>query len=79
VLLGLSARKVSLADPVGSPALRTDGHLSAVGAAQAGVAVIGAVVTRSFGWYWADAVAGTVLGCVAVAMAVATWTTARTI
>ncbi|HEV7535472.1 MAG TPA: cation transporter, partial [Acidimicrobiia bacterium] len=77
VLLALSARKLALAGPVGSPALRTDGHLSAVGAAQAGVTVVGAVVTRWFGWYWADAVAGTVLGCVAVTVAVATWAMER--
>ena len=55
-LLILSDRKRTLAARVDSPALRSDGHLSAVGAAQATVTLAG-TVTVAVGWRWADPVA----------------------
>ena len=75
VLLALSARKRSLATVVSSGALRSDGHLSAVGAAQAGVALVGTAAAAWFAWHWADAAAALVVGCVAVAVAGQTWRT----
>src|SRR5215831_21395352 len=49
VLTALSRRKLRLAELVSSPALRSDGQLSAVGATQAGIALAG-VVTTMIGW-----------------------------
>lgn len=69
----LSLRKRSIARLVSSNALRSDAHLSAVGATQAAVAVAGTGVARWLGWSWADAAATAVVGCVAVAVGVATW------
>jgi hypothetical protein len=63
VLMVLSFRKVRIAALVPSPALRSDGHLSAVGAAQAAVALAGIVFS-------ADAVAAAAVGCVAVVLGV---------
>ena len=71
-LTGLSARKRSLARRVSSNALRSDGHLSAIGAMQAAVTLVGTVATRWLAWHWADAAATTVVGCVAVTLAVVT-------
>ncbi|HEX4490733.1 MAG TPA: hypothetical protein VH914_05955 [Acidimicrobiia bacterium] len=73
----LSARKVQVARRVGSAALRSDGHLSGIGAMQAAVTLAGTVATRALGWTWADSVATTVIGCVAVALAIATWRVER--
>ena len=70
----LSTRKRSIALRVSSAALLSDAHLSAVGAAQASVALLGTALTRWFGWHWADALAMTVLGCIAVTLSVRTWT-----
>jgi hypothetical protein len=75
VLLALSARKRSLATVVSSGALRSDGHLSAVGAAQACVALVGTAAAAWFAWPWADAAAALVVGCVAAAVAGQTWRT----
>jgi hypothetical protein len=69
VLAVLSTRKRAIAKRVSSPALLSDAHLSAIGAAQAAVALIGTAATQALGWNWADAVATTVLGCVAVILA----------
>lgn len=76
-LIVLSARKQAIAGRVRSPALRSDGHLSAVGAAQAAVALAGTGVDRWLGWQWADALATVAVGCVAVALALVTWRSAR--
>jgi divalent metal cation (Fe/Co/Zn/Cd) transporter len=65
----LSTRKRAIAKRVSSPALLSDAHLSAIGAAQAAVALIGTAATRALGWRWADAVATASLGCVAVILA----------
>ena len=73
VLLVLSRRKVRVARRIDSEALRSDGHLSAVGAVLAGVTLVGAGLERWFGWNWSDAVATIVLGAVAVWLAIATW------
>jgi divalent metal cation (Fe/Co/Zn/Cd) transporter len=73
VLTVLSARKRSIARLVSSNALRSDGHLSAIGAMQAAVTLAGTAATRWVGWRWADAAATTVVGCVAATLAVATW------
>jgi divalent metal cation (Fe/Co/Zn/Cd) transporter len=72
-LVGLSARKQQVARRVGSAALRSDGHLSAIGALQAAVTLAGTAAARALGWTWADAVATAVIGCVAVALAIITW------
>lgn len=72
VLITLSRRKRRLAVDVASPALRSDGHLSAVGAAQASVTLAGAVTTM-IGWRWADPAAAMAVGAVAVAVGVQTW------
>jgi divalent metal cation (Fe/Co/Zn/Cd) transporter len=73
----LSARKRSLARRVSSSALRSDGHLSAIGAMQASITLVGTATTRWLGWHWADAAATTVVGCVAVMLAVVTATGSR--
>ena len=71
VLAVLSVRKQRIARRVGSAALLADGRLSAVGAAQAGVALFG-TAARGLGWSSADAVATAIVGAVAMATAVAT-------
>ncbi len=72
-LIALSVRKQRLAARIGSGALLSDGHLSAVGAVQAAVTVAGIAITRSLGWHWADATATVVVGCVASWLAISTW------
>lgn len=73
ILLLLSSRKRSIALRVSSKALLSDGHLSGIGALQAGVTLAGTAATMWTGWHWADAGATTLVGCVAVALAVVTW------
>jgi divalent metal cation (Fe/Co/Zn/Cd) transporter len=73
VLLILSSRKLQVARRISSEALRSDGHLSGVGAVLAAVTLVGAVLERWLGWHWADAAATIVLGSVAVWLAVFTW------
>ena len=73
-LIGLTRRKRVIAELVPSRALRSDSHLSGIGATQAGIALVGAAATRWLAWDWADASAALLVGCVAVALAVATWT-----
>jgi len=68
----LSLRKRSIAKRVSSRALLSDAHLSGIGAAQAAVALIGTAATQVLGWRWADSVATTVVGCVAVILAART-------
>jgi divalent metal cation (Fe/Co/Zn/Cd) transporter len=70
----LSVRKRSIAKRVSSRALLSDAHLSAIGAAQAAVVLIGTTATQALGWRWADSVATAILGCVAVTLAVRTRT-----
>jgi len=71
VLAVLSTRKQRIARRVGSPALQADGRLSAVGAAQAAVALFG-TAARGFGWSSADAIAATIVGLLAMTTAIVT-------
>jgi len=73
VLTVLARRKVRIARLVGSEALRSDGHLSALGASEAGVALLGTAATEWLSWSSADAAATVLLGLVAVALAGTTW------
>jgi divalent metal cation (Fe/Co/Zn/Cd) transporter len=77
VLGGLSLRKQSLAKRVGSPALLSDGHLSGVGAMQAGVTLFGTAALLWFGWTWADALAAGIVGLVAISVAITSIRAAR--
>jgi divalent metal cation (Fe/Co/Zn/Cd) transporter len=72
VLIALSARKQSLGRRVGSVALVADGRLSGVGAMQAAVTLFGTAAARGLHWDWADAVAATLVGLVAIGVAIAT-------
>lgn len=72
-LVALSYRKQQVARLISSYALRSDGHLSAIGAMQAAVTLLGIATTRWLGWHWADAAATVIVGCVAVALAGDTW------
>jgi divalent metal cation (Fe/Co/Zn/Cd) transporter len=73
VLSVLAWRKTVIARRVGSAALRSDGHLSAIGAAQAGVALAGTAATYWFDWSSADAIATTVVGVLAITVSAASW------
>jgi divalent metal cation (Fe/Co/Zn/Cd) transporter len=73
VLTLLAWRKTVIARRIGSPALRTDGHLSAIGAAQAAVALGGTAATYWFGWSFADAIATMVVGVLAITVFAASW------
>jgi divalent metal cation (Fe/Co/Zn/Cd) transporter len=72
ILTTLSVRKRRLARLVASSALRSDGHLSAVGAAQAAVTLAG-VLTAMIGWRWADPAAAMAVGAVATMVGVHSW------
>jgi divalent metal cation (Fe/Co/Zn/Cd) transporter len=61
----LARWKYRAADAVSSPALRADAHITTIGAAIAGVTLVGLGVVRIWGWWWADAVAALVLAAVA--------------
>jgi len=71
-LSALSTKKLSVARRVASAALRSDAHLSAIGAAQAAVTLVGAAVTELAGWAWTDAAATSVLGASAVGLSLTT-------
>jgi divalent metal cation (Fe/Co/Zn/Cd) transporter len=73
ILATFALRKTVVARRIGSAALRSDGHLSAIGAAQAAIAVAGAAAAEWFGWSSADAFATTVVGVVAVAVSGRAW------
>lgn len=73
VLVWLSLGKRRIACRVVSPALASDGHLSAVGAVEAGVTLMGTVLARAWGLGWADAAATAGIGCVAMFVAGSTW------
>jgi divalent metal cation (Fe/Co/Zn/Cd) transporter len=73
----LSLRKLAVARRVRSAALRSDGHLSAVGAAQAAVALSSTAIDRWIGWHWVDALATAIVGTGAVAVAIVTWQETR--
>jgi divalent metal cation (Fe/Co/Zn/Cd) transporter len=66
LVLPLLARwKYAVAAAVASLALRTDAHITMVGAGTAVLTVVGLGVDRAFGWWWADAVAALVIAVVA--------------
>ena len=70
VLLPLLARwKYAVAARVESGALRTDGHITMVGAAVSGVTLVGLAVTSAFDWWWADAAAALGVALIAIATA----------
>ena len=69
-LLVLSLRKQLIARRVGSDALLSDGRLSGVGALQAGFTLFGSAAARWFHWDWADAVAASLVGIVAIGVAI---------
>ena len=68
----LSAGKVRIARRVPSAALRSDGYLSGIGAAQALVVLGGTAAARLLSWHWADDAAALVVGLVAITIAVQT-------
>lgn len=72
VLVSLSRRKRRISVQVASPALRSDSHLSAVGAVQASVTLVG-TVTSMIGWRWADPCAAIAIGVLATGVGVQTW------
>jgi divalent metal cation (Fe/Co/Zn/Cd) transporter len=73
VVLGvLAVLKVRLGKRVPSAALRSDGFLSGIGAAQAAVVLLGALAASALSWHWADDAAAIVVGAVAIGIAVTT-------
>ncbi|MFN2582730.1 MAG: hypothetical protein ABR498_08335 [Candidatus Dormibacteria bacterium] len=69
-LAALSLRKRRVAEHIQSLALRTDSHLSAIGAVLAGVTLAGTAATQALGWIWADAMAAEAIGAGAIALGV---------
>lgn len=72
MLAALSFRKQQVASLIPSSALRSDGHLSAIGAMQAAVALGGISVAHLLEWHWTDAVATSIVGTVAMWLAIST-------
>ncbi len=68
----LAVRKISVARRLPSPPLRSDGHLSGVGAALAAVTLIGTFLESSYHVPWADSTATIVLGVIAVGLSINT-------
>jgi divalent metal cation (Fe/Co/Zn/Cd) transporter len=67
VLPPLAFLKRRTAAALGSHALRGDSTLSAIGAATALLALIGLLLFRAFGWWWADRVVALLVAGVAAA------------
>jgi divalent metal cation (Fe/Co/Zn/Cd) transporter len=67
VLSPLAGRKRRTALALGSHALRGDSTLTAIGALTSLLAVVGLVVFRAFGWWWADRVVALLVACLAAA------------
>jgi divalent metal cation (Fe/Co/Zn/Cd) transporter len=66
VVLPLLAKwKYAAAAALPSRALRTDAHISLVGAGTAALTLLGLALTSAFGWRWADPVAAIVIGVAA--------------
>jgi divalent metal cation (Fe/Co/Zn/Cd) transporter len=68
-LVALAIRKIAIARAIPSQALRSDGHLSGIGAAQACVIVVGSAAAAFLSWRWADDAAALVIGLAAVTLA----------
>ncbi len=73
VLAVLATIKVRVAPRVPSAALRSDGHVSAIGATQAAIVLFGTAATALWSWEWADNLAAMVVGAVAVVLGITTW------
>jgi divalent metal cation (Fe/Co/Zn/Cd) transporter len=69
VLTPLAYGKRRVGAELRSRALRGDGTLSGIGAAIALLALIGLVLDRSFGWWWADRVTALIVAAIAAAEA----------
>jgi divalent metal cation (Fe/Co/Zn/Cd) transporter len=69
----LASRKHVLGSQLGSRGLIGDARLSAIGAAQAGLALAGIALSRGLGAGWADASAALVVGLLATTVGVVTW------
>ena len=65
VLPGLARWKYAAAAALPSRALRTDAHISMVGAGTAALTLLGLALTEAFGWHWADPVAAIIIGVAA--------------
>ena len=65
VLLVLAMWKYRAATVVASPALRTDAHISVVGATTSALALLGLGLSEAYGWAWPDPAAAIVIGVVA--------------
>ncbi|MBO0768893.1 MAG: cation transporter [Solirubrobacterales bacterium] len=65
VLVPLAWRKRVTAFRLGSDALKGDSTLSAIGASTAVLALVGLLLFRAFGWWWADRVVALVVAMVA--------------
>jgi divalent metal cation (Fe/Co/Zn/Cd) transporter len=61
ILPPLAVWKIRLGRRLQSPALRGDGFLTAAGGALAAVTLVGMVVDRTLGWWWADPAAAAVI------------------
>jgi divalent metal cation (Fe/Co/Zn/Cd) transporter len=73
VLAVLSVAKQRVGRRIGSDALVSDGHVSAMGAVLGAVTLVGAATARWFGWTWVDGVATIVVGLGALRLAWVTW------
>jgi len=65
ILTALAAWKYRAAADVASPALRTDAHISVVGAATSALALVGLGLSAGYDWAWPDPLAATLIGVVA--------------
>lgn len=65
ILLALAAWKYRAASAVASPALRTDAHISVVGATTSGLALVGLALSSAYAWAWPDPSAAAAIGVVA--------------
>jgi divalent metal cation (Fe/Co/Zn/Cd) transporter len=65
VLPVLARAKYRAAAALPSNALRADAHITATSAAMAAVTLLGLLLARSVGWWWADSIAALLLGLAA--------------
>lgn len=66
VLPVLARRKLALAGPLGSRALRGDGLLSLAGASLALATLVSVALVQALGWWWSDAVAALLIAAMLV-------------
>ena len=72
VLPPLAVWKMRLGKRLNSPALRGDGFLTGAGGALAAITLVGMVLDRSLGWWWADPAAAAVIAVFLVGAGVLT-------